>query len=436
MIAAVVSAVVQYIVPKIATMVARDLATNIGGVDIGNALVSGGNMYMGKNHQGGGGAAASKETLVTYLKQREEYIADVGRYERENRSPFDASSPYTFMGNLLSRSIPILVGSSSVVGGLTNIVNVTGKAFSSLMPGAHAMSAAVTAQEAADSTAKTCPELDSVGAVGDAFCNPYRVTDFRSEVMDADPADIVLKVRELDEDNFVEDDDKESDVPEINTTMGGDDKASKLMEYIVYCGQRDSPLGMTDYNIANNINSGATTLESQIPIWGGIADIVQFSQLMGKIGYISGESCVAKDVDSEGKKEMGSNAFSWDEAMYYQRFIEDQRFMESTGMVEKSSVTIALDKYYEEHPVDTSYEGVMARMTGMTKEKVIAVSDMIDVFMWLADYKPDGYFPYHYVEPEPEQIAIEDNSIIDLEEYNMVDDYSWKYIERLEYTIS
>jgi hypothetical protein len=305
------------------------------------------------------------------------------------------------------------------------------------MPGAHAMTAAVTAQEAADSTEKTCPGLDSVGAVGDAFCNPYRISDFESDVMEADPADIVLKVKELDDDNFIDDDSSESDVPEINTKMGGGDDASKLMEYIVYCGQRDSPLGMTDFNIADNISSGATTLESQIPVWGGIADIIQAGELLKKIGYVSGESCVAKEADSDTKQEVGSRAFTWDEARYYQRFIEDQRFMESTGMVEKSSVTIALDKYYEENPVDTSYEGVMARMTGMTKEGVIAASDMIDYFLWIADYKPDGYFPYNYEEPESEQIAIEDDDlIIDLDEYNTVDDDSWKYMLRMEYNIS
>ena len=429
-----VSAIVQFLVTKVATMVQRDLAKDIGGVELGNALMSGGNMYMGKNHQGGGGSVASKETLVTYLKQKDEYIADIARHERETLSPFDASSPYTFMGNLLSRSVPILVGSSSVIGGLNNIANVAGKAFSSIMPGARAMSAAVTAQEAADDTAKTCPELDSIGGVGDAFCNPYYVSDMA--LMEEDPADVVLKVKELNDYNFIVDDSKESDVPEINTDMNNEDSSSRLMEYIVYCGQRDSPWGMTDMNIGNAIKGEQDFIAAVEPIWGGVSDIIQAKAVLMKFGYVSGQSCIAKDGVSQD--EVGPKAFTWDEAKYYQRFVEDQRYIESTGLVEKSAVTIALDKYYEEHPLDTSREGILARMTGMTKEKVIATEEALDAFLWMAQYEPDGFFPYGYEEPEEEQerISIDDYSIIELEDYNTIDDNSWKYMTRMEYTIS
>ncbi len=425
-----VAAVVKFLVPKIATMVGRDLAKDIGGEDFGNALVSGANMYMGKNHQSGGGAAASKETLITYLKERDKYVADIAQHERDTRSPFDATSPYTFMGSLLSSTIPILTSGGSVISSISNISNVTTKAFSSLMPGASAVTAAKTAQAAADSTHDTCPELDSIGAVGDAFCNPYRVTDF--SLMDDDPANIVYDVSKLGNgNNFT---DAEGDVPMINTDIKPGNDSSRLMEYIVYCDERDSPLGMTDMNIANSIDAGADTVTSLIPVWGGIADVLQGTHILEKIGYVSGESCVAQNTP---KNNVGSKAFDWNEAKYYQRFIEDQRYLETSGRVEKSSVTIALEKYYEEHPIDTSYEGVMARMTGMTKEKVIATEDIIDLSMWIAGYEPDGYFPYHYEEPEKERIAIEDDdNVVDLEKYNTIEDRSWLYIKKLEYDIS
>ena len=87
-----------YILPFAASIFMRDLTKDIGGLDLGNALISGGHMYMGKNHQAGGGSLTSKENYVAYLKEKEAYIADVSRHERETRSPFDASSPYTFMG--------------------------------------------------------------------------------------------------------------------------------------------------------------------------------------------------------------------------------------------------------------------------------------------------------------------------------------------------
>lgn len=97
----------------------------------------------------------------------------------------------------------------------------------------------------------------------------------------------------------------------------------------------------------------------------------------------------------------------------YQRFIEDQRLAESTGLIEKSAVAVYLDKYYEEHPKDNSYEGILARYTGMTKENVIAVLDAIEGLEFLATYNPDGYAPYNYVAKEQEsvQVSIKNNTI-------------------------
>lgn len=437
-----------YILPFAASIFMRDLTKDIGGTDLGNALVSAGHMYMGKNHQAGGGSATSKENYMAYLKEKEAYIADVTRYERSRRSPFDATSPYTFMGHLLSRSVPLLVGTSSVVGGINNIMTVTGKAFSALMPGASAVAAATTAQEAADHTAANCPELDSVGAVGDAFCNPYRITDM--SLIEEDPGDIVYKVCELGKEhgvqNFDNDDpdckgtgNDDGKVPTVNTLLGAGSKSSRLMEYIVYCGQRDSPLGMADMNIANTFSKQMSpilsVILSPVPFWGGVADIVRSQTILSKIGYVTGDSCVAKE-EPDTPNAYGDQAFTWEEAKYYQRFIEDQRYLESAGLVEKSSVTIALEKYYDENPLDESREGLLARMSGMTKEKVIATEELLEVMMWMANYNPKDYYPYKYEQPEEKQIAIEDNEIIDLEEYNTIDDNSWKYSFKMEYSIA
>ena len=97
----------------------------------------------------------------------------------------------------------------------------------------------------------------------------------------------------------------------------------------------------------------------------------------------------------------------------YQRFIEDQRLAESTGLIEKSAVAVYLDTYSEEHPKDNSYEGILARYTGMTKENVIAVLDAIEGLEFLATYNPDGYAPYNYVAKEQEsvQVSIKNNTI-------------------------
>ena len=77
----------------------------------------------------------------------------------------------------------------------------------------------------------------------------------------------------------------------------------------------------------------------------------------------------------------------------YQCFAEDQRLLENMGLTEKSSVTAYLEKYYEEHPLDNSYEGILARRSGLTKEQVIAYLDELDYLAKISEYDPTGKTP-------------------------------------------
>ena len=69
------------------------------------------------------------------------------------------------------------------------------------------------------------------------------------------------------------------------------------------------------------------------------------------------------------------------------------------GLVEKSSVTAYLEEYYEKHPLDNSYEGVLARRSGLTKENVIALLNYAEDLVFLANYNSANYYPLHTDEP-------------------------------------
>ena len=77
----------------------------------------------------------------------------------------------------------------------------------------------------------------------------------------------------------------------------------------------------------------------------------------------------------------------------YQRFTEDQRLLENMGLIEKSSVTAYLEEYYEKHPLDNSYEGILARRSGLTKEQVVAYLDKLDYLAKVVDYDPTNKAP-------------------------------------------
>ena len=69
--------------------------------------------------------------------------------------------------------------------------------------------------------------------------------------------------------------------------------------------------------------------------------------------------------------------------------------LENMGLVEKSSVTAYLEEYYEKHPLDNSYEGVLARRSGLTKENVIALLNYAEDLVFLANYNSANYNPLH-----------------------------------------
>ena len=94
-------------------------------------------------------------------------------------------------------------------------------------------------------------------------------------------------------------------------------------------------------------------------------------------------------------------------------FFAYQRLLENMGLIEKSSVTAYLEEYYEKHPLDNSYEGVLARRSGLTKETVIALLETAEKAVFLASYDPANYYPVptsKFESKEVERIALSSNS--------------------------
>ena len=74
-------------------------------------------------------------------------------------------------------------------------------------------------------------------------------------------------------------------------------------------------------------------------------------------------------------------------------FFAYQLLLENMGIIEKSSVTAYLEEYYEKHPLDNSYEGILARRSGLTKKQVVAYLDKLDYLAKVVDYDPTNKAP-------------------------------------------
>ena len=124
-------------------------------------------------------------------------------------------------------------------------------------------------------------------------------------------------------------------------------------------------------------------------------------------GYISGKTCVA------GNTTKSFVTPDWEDAKNYQRFIEDQSLAESQGIIEKSAVTAFLEEYYAEHPLDNSYEGILARNSGLTKDTVVAILDVMEYGDYIASYDPSTRYQFGAPVVEmPDRIIFETNDYV------------------------
>ncbi len=444
----------------------RQIATTFAGEDLGNALYSGGSALMSKNHMAGGGVVASKEGYLASLIYTDKIQTETGINERLARSPFDYTSGYTFAGQLASAIIPITMQSDSILDSVGNFGSVVRNSINTIIPGASAASAAEKAEVAQARTEEECPELAEIGAVADAFCNPYVTTDFQTlddaaseAYLESDSYDyasddksaysVMQKVTTFDNDNFYEGSDIDDvDNPSINLD-------SNLGKYILYCGQRNSPFGQPDQNVAaemdkithaiddlatqglNNaagaamqatgvdendnavavvqgvasgLGSTLGTALGMVPVVGDLMTIISNGTTLANYGWVDGSNCVMDH--QEETNPLNGVRLNYDEIQTYNRYVEDQRLAESMGVIEESSVTKALNEYYEKNPLDTSLDGTVARMAGITKDNLYALADTLDFYKWLAYYDPTDAYPTPAIHEEDSDYRIEDERLI------------------------
>ncbi|MBR2588768.1 hypothetical protein IKE84_00240 [Candidatus Saccharibacteria bacterium] len=131
----------------------------------------------------------------------------------------------------------------------------------------------------------------------------------------------------------------------------------------------------------------------------------------------SGKEDVFKDPTFEDEP------YFWEEMRWYQAYTEILEWMEAIGKIRQTETSKAVAKYYDENPLDNSYEGIIARYSGMSKEHVIAVLDLINYSEFLAKYDPSDLGPlptnttddYYYEETEviaANEQAIKESEIV------------------------
>jgi hypothetical protein len=436
--AAAVTAVfsaISLLIPTLAQMLATDVISNMAGQDAGYMISSAFNIYQGRQHRATGGTGGDADAVNRMNLENSLAVAAEARYERLERSPFDVTSEHTFLGSIVHSLTPTITSASYAPSMITSISGLLGSSLTKLIPVA---GAAAENLEYVSGFNTDCPNLQAFDLIGDAYCNPYHTTDYST--IEADPGEVfdIVNKRGATYDEYSTNYNEGNELCYVRTDADGvrwygyhtssnfetlrenkndfDDNGnntaaecyfdnkldndgnaiikadgSELSTFIIACTLRDSQYGIVDANVQSwltaptgnsGLNAAINTGVGVIPLIGDAADIVQAAAEAANLKWNSGEACV----------DSSANPY-WNDYTYFQRYLEDQRLLEAYGVVEQSAQVAVVEKFYEENPLDDSYEGVIARYSGLSKDEVIAVLDLAEYASFLAEYDPSGLYP-------------------------------------------
>ncbi len=374
-IAAVVTVVIGAAMKGVIKVAARalhlDVITEMGTKTVGDYVTGGGGIIFDTMGKADGLSASTATQANSFREYQNEVIASRALYDRENLSPFDISSPNTFLGSLVESMVSFSVLNSASSTPLTKLLSATSSIVTNsivdLLPQAAASTYENIANEVGD-----CPITETVDAVGTAnHCRDFVVADTSTfNITYEEAVKYLTESGDLDEDG--------------NIMERGEDKDhTSLAAYVTNWTQRDTPVGLADSQIQQRYhkyetgNAAVDGALGQIPLWGDYVDMVNARRDIKYQGQIFGSDYVA-----------GNERWAEDQR-YMQAFVGLDSAYNTLGLIEESAVAKYLDKYYAENPIDNSYEGVLARFSGLPKSEVIDILAYMDYMDEVAQYDPE-----------------------------------------------
>ncbi len=119
-----------------------DLTKNLQGEDVGNALVSGSANLMSAAANTGGNMPMTVPQAMAYQKTTDQVNLAYSKEDQVSLSPFDASSPNTFLGSIATQMLPYFSELSSFSGTLSTIGSLVSGSISRISGNAYAASTA------------------------------------------------------------------------------------------------------------------------------------------------------------------------------------------------------------------------------------------------------------------------------------------------------
>ena len=389
---------VAFLVPKAVAALTRNFTDLLMGPEASGGMIWGGSYVQERLGQMFGFRPANDKSWATYAVERTKLLAERARYDRATKSPFDTSSEYTFMGTIMSNLNTMSLKTTTIFGKAGNILSVVGKSFLNLTPASYADDADRVSEGACAAN-----EINGTSEADIVHCNafevPWNVPDFDTMGMNPEevmwywqnhvnqrPGPMKGKVGSFESDY--------DPVTNPNPPIKADtDLALHIEEY----NNRGSELNVPDSEIENKYSPASTgsglldAIIGAIPVGGSIIDIINNTDKAEHIDQILGSQYTGETLEND----------------MAERYSQDQDMGVAFGAYDESQTAVYIKKYYEKHPLDNSMEGIIARLSGLSKEEVIADLEFVNTYTFIAQYEPAGLGPVVIEEKDSSQIYIE-----------------------------
>ena len=331
------------------------------------------------NRTASGLTASSKENSLAYQKLHSETVAREAKLDRYRRSPFDATSPNTFLGSILHQFAfaPIFNGSSffSTItsGNLFSTISTIASATEYSLN--RTASAAPVEGNTYLTTYGSCPYQTDINAACEMYDNTLLAAD--PSTFDITPDDPTYQ-KVL--------------APSLETDENGKEKIkdnSPLAQFISLYLDRDSIEGVYDVNIEKACQTSFSVVGQSLPIIGEITDLVNTAEAATCADIATGERYVYSEDNPR-----------WDsEIKYYSAYVRINRILDRYGYFEetgsKNPVVAYREHYAEEHPLDNSRSGTLARISGLSKDDAETVFALVDYYEFLETYSPEDTYAFN-----------------------------------------
>lgn len=367
-----------------------DVILDMGKKVMGDYSTGGMKRMLTAGAQATGASMGTPTKVAEFNEFKNSVIADRAQYDRDHLSPFDVTSKYTFLGSIVHSMSKFSVLTSAtttpLVKSMSSVGSLVADSVQSVLPRAMAAEYNDIADAPGD-----CWLVNSIDATGDAnLCYEYIISDTNTFSISYDEAkDFLCKKGYLT--NCGED-----QTPTITEDTG-------LASYIEYWTMRDTHPGLMDSSISANshlVNTGSATLDgviSNIPIIGAVLDFAD-------AGF---EKEAQPDIFASRYVAGGEY---WNEDMEnFQTFLEYDNLYEQLGLTEHSVLAAYLDDYYEKNPLDYSYEGTLARFSGMPKATVVETLAYMDYLKFTEEYNPGTRYAFGAKESIEKNFVIDEN---------------------------